>query len=192
MAMSRLMLINLLCALTMALPGCAEHRPELSVAEANRAVERGYMLGPGDHVRITVFGEEKLNGEFAVSDTGSIAFPLIGVVPAKNQNTDQLAAAIGAKLSDGFVTDPKVSVEVVTYRPFYILGEVSHPGLFPYASSLTAQQAIATAGGFTYRANRKLLFITRNGKEGEQSVKLDGRTIYIMPGDTIRVGERYF
>lgn len=181
-----------LVALSLSVAGCAGGAPRLSVADANKAAEQGYQLGAGDHLRITVFGEDKLNGEYAVSDSGTIAFPLIGTVQAKGQTTDQVAAAINTKLADGFLSNPKTSVEVINYRPFYILGEVSHPGVFPYAAGLTVEQAVATAGGFTYRANKRTLFITRGGQKGEHSVQLDGQTIFVMPGDTIRVGERYF
>ena len=181
-----------LVASALLLAGCAGNAPRLSVADANKSAEQGYQLGAGDHLRITVFGEEKLTGEYAVSDNGTIAFPLIGTIPAKGRTTDAVASAITSKLADGFVSNPKTSVEVINYRPFYILGEVSHPGVFPYAGGLTVEQAVATAGGFTYRANKRTLFITRAGQKGEHSVQLDGQTIFIMPGDTIRVGERYF
>jgi polysaccharide export outer membrane protein len=180
------MLSGLLCV------GCAGEPPVMSSTEANRAAQQGYLLGSGDNLRITVFGEEKLTGPYSVSAAGTVAFPLVGTIPAQGHTADQVADAIAAKLNDGFVTNAKVSVEVLNYRPFYILGEVTHPGVFPYASGLTLQQAVATAGGFTYRANRRDMFLTRAGQKTELTVKITGQPVYILPGDTIRVGERYF
>lgn len=175
-----------------AVGGCASVPPPLSANEAAGPGDGSYQLGSGDKLRIAVFNEANLTGEYAVSPAGTIAFPLIGSVNARDVSIDALQDAIRGKLANGFVANPSVSVEVLNYRPFYILGEVGRPGEYPYAAGLTIEQAIAAAGGYTYRANRHMVFLRRARSDGERSVNLRGRTVAILPGDTLRVGERYF
>jgi polysaccharide export outer membrane protein len=158
------------------------------------AVDTGhdYRLGPGDKVRVTVFNEDKLSGEFVVANNGDIAVPLIGDVKAGGLTPVAFQAAVQDKLSaSGMVREPKVSADVVAYRPFYILGEVSKPGQYPYAIGLTVTKAVATAGGFTYRANDREVFITKEGASQEVPLNLTAAS-WIGPGDTIRVAERHF
>jgi polysaccharide export outer membrane protein len=150
-----------------------------------------YKLDAGDKLRIIVFGEENLTGEFTVSGSGDIAFPLIGQVPAAGRTVGDLQAAIRVKLADGYLRDPRVSAEVLNYRPFFILGEVGKPGEYPYRNGLTIMNAVATAGGFTYRANQRKIMVRRAGAAGEQEIELRADTP-IAPGDTIRVKERFF
>jgi protein involved in polysaccharide export with SLBB domain len=150
-----------------------------------------YRLGADDKVRIITFDEPQLTGEFVVGAGGMIALPLIGDVPAKDMTVDQIAANITAKLKDGFIKQPSVSVEVITFRPFYILGEVNKPGQYPYQNGLTVMEAVATAGGFTYRANEKTIFIREEDGGGEQKTRLTSLT-EVQPGDTIRISERFF
>ena len=150
-----------------------------------------YHLAPNDKVRVTVFGETTLSGEFQVGSSGSIAFPLIGDVPAKDQSATSLGASIQARLADGYLKNPRVSVEILTFRPFYVLGEVTKPGEYPYSDGLTVVNAIATAQGFTEYANRKTVFIKHAGAQDEAKVLVkDAPTV--RPGDTIRVAERFF
>ncbi|CAM3256986.1 polysaccharide biosynthesis/export family protein [Sphingomonas sp. UMB7805-LC452B] len=150
-----------------------------------------YKLGVADKVRIIVFNEDTLSGEFTVSDSGTLSLPLIGDVKAIGRTPREVIQDIEAKLADGYLRQPRVSMDVLTYRPFYILGEVSKPGEYPYSNGLSALNAVARAEGFTYRANKKKIFIKRFGETMEREYKLDsGVTIY--PGDTVRVGERYF
>lgn len=171
------------------LGGCAAMPPPL----APTTDTAGYALGPGDKLRITVFNEPSLTGEYAVTGSGTVAFPLIGGVAARDVTIEGLQDAIRAKLAGGgYVKDPRVSVEVLNYRPYYILGEVNRPGEYPYSAGLSIEQAVAAAGGFTYRAQSRHLFIRRARQDGERSVDLRGRTVEVLPGDTIRVGERYF
>lgn len=162
----------------------------LSAAEAN--VVQGYQLGAGDKLRVTVFNEPNLTGEYSVSSGGTVAFPLIGPVEAGSQTIEHLSQAITARLAEGYVNDPRVSVEVLNYRPFYILGEVSRPGEYPYVNGMTLEQAVAAAGGFTYRAKRSAVFLRRARATQERTAPLEGAPVYVQPGDTIRVGERYF
>jgi polysaccharide export outer membrane protein len=150
-----------------------------------------YRLGPGDRLRIAVFGEADLTGEFVVNSLGDISYPLIGSVPAQGKTIPEFTASLVELLRNGFVRQPSVTVEVLNYRPYYILGEVSSPGTYPYIGGLTVMNAVATAGGFTYRANTRQVFIRHAGAENEVSVVLTSDTL-VQPGDTIRIPERRF
>jgi polysaccharide export outer membrane protein len=150
-----------------------------------------YRLGSGDKVKVTVFNEPDLSGEFPVSDQGAVAMPLVGAVSADGKTLAEFATALEIALRAGYVKEPRVSVEVSVYRPFFILGEVKNPGTYPYSANLTVVNAAATAGGFTYRADTKKVFIKSASQEAEQSTKLTGTTL-VRPGDTIRIPERRF
>ena len=160
-------------------------------ATAANAQAMDYLLGPGDKVRVTVYGEESLSGEFFVSGTGLMSLPLIGEIKVGGMTVGQFQTAVQDKLKDGYLKDPRVSAEVLTFRPFYILGEVEKPGTYPYTSGLTVLNAVATAGGFTYRADKKSVYIKRNGDTSENKGELKPSTL-VSPGDTIRIGERFF
>jgi protein involved in polysaccharide export with SLBB domain len=153
--------------------------------------DANYRLGTGDKLRIIVFGETSLSGEFVISDTGQVAFPLIGNVKAAGLSVQQFEDALRTKLADGYLKDPRVSAEVENYRPFYILGEVQKPGEYPYTTGLTVMNAVATAGGFSYRANTKTIVIRHAGGEKELTTRLTATTP-VGPGDTIVVKERFF
>jgi polysaccharide export outer membrane protein len=155
------------------------------------AVEPDYQLGSGDKVRVTVYGETSLSGEFFVTGSGMVSLPLIGEVKASGLTVRQFQEAVQNSLSDGYLKEPRVSAEVLNFRPYYILGEVSKPGTYPYISGLTVLNAVATAGGFTYRADKGKVFIKRNGESEERKYPLDPSTT-AAPGDTIRIGERFF
>ncbi|USQ95755.1 polysaccharide biosynthesis/export family protein [Caulobacter sp. RL271] len=150
-----------------------------------------YLLGPGDKVRVTVYGEDSLSGEFFVTGSGLMSLPLIGELKAGGLTVGQFQIAVQRALSDGYLKDPRVSAEVLTFRPFYILGEVEKPGTYPYTSGLTVLNAVATAGGFTYRADKKNVWIKHNGETTEEKSELTPSTV-VAPGDTIRLGERFF
>lgn len=174
------------------LGGCAgAGAPPISSADVAAGLE-SYRLGAGDRVRVTVFNEPALTGEYNITPGGALAFPLIGVVEAGGRTIDAVQQELAAKLSEGYVNDPRVSLEVLTYRPFYILGEVNRPGEYSYTSGMTIEQAIARAGGFTYRANEKTVFLRRQTGKAESTVPLRQAQVAVLPGDTIRVGERYF
>ena len=160
-------------------------------AEPRPANPADYRLGAGDKIRIIVYNETTLTGEFIVAPSGTIALPLIGTVNALDRTVGDLEVAIAAKLREGYVRDPRVSIEVLTYRPFYILGEVNHPGEYPYTAGLTVTRAVATAQGYTYRANTRRVFIKHAGDTTEARYPADGGTL-VMPGDIIRVTERLF
>lgn len=150
-----------------------------------------YVLGSGDKLRISVFGEDNLTGEFNVSGSGQISFPLIGDVRAAGQTVAQVRTTIEVALRNGYLKDPRVSAEVLAFRPYFILGEVARPGEYPYADGITVLNAIATAGGFTYRADRKFIFIKRADGSREQRVRLTS-DVMLSPGDTARIAERLF
>jgi len=151
-----------------------------------------YILGTGDKIRINVFGEPKLDGEYVVSSTGIVSFPLIGNVRATGQTVEALQENIRSQLAAGYLKDPRVSAEVLNYRPFYILGEINKPGEYPFVNGITVQQAVAMAGGFSYRANTRRVFIKRALDTSERPVQIKGKAVMLMPGDTVRVGERFF
>jgi polysaccharide export outer membrane protein len=149
-----------------------------------------YRLGAGDRIRVTVFGEEDLSGEFQIDSSGTFSLPLIGSVDAMNLTTRELELQISGKLQEGFLKNPRTSIEVLNYRPFYILGEVNAPGSYPYQAGLTVLNAAALAGGFTYRADEDDMTISRNG-DPSRTVKAQGNTV-VLPGDVVRIDERFF
>jgi protein involved in polysaccharide export with SLBB domain len=162
-----------------------------SATPAQTQSNTAYTLGTGDKLRINVFGQPELSGEFVVDGTGAISLPLIGQLTAKGLSTQTLESTIAERLSSGFLLDPKVSAEVINYRPFYILGEVGRPGEYPFNSGLTVLNAVAAAGGFTYRANKKVVFIKSADGNQEIPYNLNTNTV-VRPGDTLRIGERIF
>ena len=150
-----------------------------------------YRLGPNDRVRITVYGQDGLSGEFEVDSTGNVSLPLIQIVEASGLTTEELAATIADELQPRYLKDPRVSVDVVEYRPFYIIGEVRNPGSYPFVVNMTVVNAVAVAGGYTYRASKKKIVIIRadDPEKAKQRVREDTR---VYPGDVIEVLERYF
>ena len=161
-----------------------------SVPEETGSVA-AYRLGSGDKVKVNVFGEADLSGEFLVGDNGRIELPLIGAVQARGQTVTQFQNAVVARYSGGYLKDPKVSVSVLNYRPFFIQGEVGKGGEYPYKAGLTIQNAVAIAGGYTYRANTGKAFVRRAGQDQEVEIQTNQR-VAINPGDIIRVPERFF
>jgi len=150
-----------------------------------------YQLGAGDKLRVTTFGEPTLTGEFTVGGNGEVSLPLVGDVSAQGATVSEFRDRFVTALKDGYLLDPRVSVEVLTYRPFYVLGEVNKPGEYPYTNRLTVQNAVATAGGFTYRANTRRVFIKHQNETAEREYPLTVGTT-VAPGDTVRIGERFF
>ena len=176
-----------LCALLMAavLAGPASAQETAATLPATE----GYTLGAGDRVRVIVFEEDLLSGEFELDGEGSFSMPLIGTVDAEGLTPRQLEDRIAELLLDGYLKNPRVSIEVLNYRPFYIIGEVNNPGAYPYKSGMTILNAAALAGGFTYRADEDEVLVTRGGV-GEP-VEMAPSAI-VQPGDIIRVTESIF
>ena len=149
-----------------------------------------YRLGPADQLRITVFNEAGLTGQFVVGSQGTIAYPLVGDIRAAGLTVAEFTESLRTALSQ-YLRSPSVSVEVANYRPFFILGEVTRPGTYPYAVDLTVLNAVATAGGFSYRANQRRVYIRHANESDEHAYPLTPSTP-VLPGDTIRIGERLF
>ena len=155
------------------------------------AEEAAYRLGSGDRIRVTVYGHEDLSGEFEVDSQGNVSLPLILDVPVRGTTIESTELAITNKLQPDYLKHPRVSVEVLSYRPFYIIGEVKTPGSYPYVSGMTVLNAVALAGGYTYRARTKAVLITR--PEGAEQMKITARSdTSVLPGDVIEVPERFF
>ena len=151
-----------------------------------------YRLGANDRVRIIVFGQPTLTGEYTLDGNGVLAFPLIGNVNAQGQTTSQVQQAIASRLDPDFLRNPSVSAEVITRRPFYVIGEVQKPGNYPYVTDMTALQAIAMAGGYTYRARQNNLYLKRLDANGRMVRVAATPETRVKPGDTVEVKERYF
>lgn len=186
-------LIIFLYGMSLWLIACQTPPTHLSDAQ-NHLSERQtqhYKLGVGDQLRVIIFGEDNLSGEFFVDGRGSISLPLVGEVTAKGKTLRQFEQAITKALQNGYLKDPRVNAEVLNYRPYYILGEVENAGEYPYSDDLTVLNAIATAGGFTYRANKRLIVIKRAGVDQEERFPLTPTTP-VQPGDTLRIIERLF
>jgi polysaccharide biosynthesis/export protein len=150
-----------------------------------------YHLDAGDKLRVVVYGQEGLTNTYAIDAGGSITMPLIGSVPARGRTTAGLASEISAKLRNGFIREPSVAVEIESYRPFFILGEVAAPGQYPYVPNMTVESAVAIAGGFSPRARRDRVTVTHSDASGTGRFVVPPGTS-ISPGDTVLVGERWF
>lgn len=158
---------------------------------ARAADDSGYKLGPGDELRVTVFGEDDLSGKYVVSAQGSVAMPLIGQVEVTGKTIPQTQSLIGEKYGANYLVNPRVSVEVLNYRPFYILGEVNKPGSYPYVSSMTVLDAVALAGGFTPRADESDIVI-KHGDDPSAPGHRVKEDAPVFPGDVVRINERFF
>ena len=150
-----------------------------------------YVLGPNDRIRLKVYGEPDITGEYEIDNGGQVSIPLAGHIKAAGATTPQLERSIKAALAKGIVRDPRVNVEIAQYRPYYILGEVKKSGEYPYRNGLTVMDAVASAGGFTYRANENKVYLRRSGAGAEEILPLDA-PVLVFPGDNIRIPERYF
>ena len=155
------------------------------------AANEGYRLGSGDKVRVTVYNEKDLSGEYDVNDQGLVALPLIGQVKVGGLTIGDAQQVITDRYGKDYLVNPRVTVEVLNYRPFFILGEVKSPGSYPYVSGMTVVNAIALAGGYTPRANKGRVTIKHASEASgrEETVQEDAP---VLPGDVIRVPERFF
>jgi len=165
-------------------PASAQTPPSTSSAAS-------YILGPNDRIRLKVYGETDISGEYEIDNTGQVSIPLAGHIRAAGATTRQLEKSIASALSKGIVRDPRVNIEIAQYRPYYILGEVKKSGEYPYRHGLTVMDAVASAGGFTYRANENKVVLRRSGAGAEETFPLDA-PVLVFPGDNIRIPERYF
>jgi protein involved in polysaccharide export with SLBB domain len=151
-----------------------------------------YRLGPGDRISIKVFGQQDISGEFDISATGQLSLPLIGQVNAATHTLAELQQIITAKLSEKYIVNPQVAIQVTNYRPFFILGQVNKPGSYPYQAGLNVREAVAISGGYTRRAREEPVIVIRVGADGrEQKIESDG-SAPVLPGDSIDVERRLF
>ncbi len=185
-----------LAALVMMLTACTTggSLPASTIAASTLAAAQpptDYLLGPGDKLQISVYGETSLSGEQLVGADGTVALPLAGKVPALGKTTEQVAAEIHSRLSKGYINNPAITVTVKNYRPFYILGEVNRPGQYEYSVGMSVRDAIAMAQGYTYRARKNEITLRREGNSKDVRVLLDD-DMPIRPGDTIHIDERHF
>lgn len=163
----------------------------LALGSATAIAQADTILAASDRVKVTVFGQADLSGEFEVDAAGFISMPLVGKIAAANGGPQHLEAAIEEELLDGYLKNPRVSVEVLSLRSIFVLGEVGVPGSYPYTFGLTALKAVALAGGFTYRARKNGLRVTRASEPEKGEQKIAGGTA-VSPGDIVVVPERFF
>jgi len=187
----------LLLAITVAVPSGRAVATDSPLAEMATAAapptNTEYTLAPGDKIRIVVFGEENLSGDYVITSAGNLSFPLLGNLGANDKTVEALQTALSTALADGYLKNPRVSIQVVSFRPFYILGEVTRPGEYAVSTGLTLQQAVATASGYTYRANTRKVFIRRANETAETLLDLRrSGPVIVRAGDTIRIPERHF
>jgi polysaccharide biosynthesis/export protein len=150
-----------------------------------------YRLDAGDRLRIVVYGQEGLTNTYLVDAGGSITMPLIGAVTARGRTPAELAAAVAARLRNGYIRQPSVAAEVEAYRPFFLLGEVAAPGQYPFVPNMTVESAVAIAGGFSPRAKRDRVTVTHTDARGTVRLVVPTATL-LSPGDTVLIGERWF
>jgi polysaccharide export outer membrane protein len=148
-------------------------------------------LQPGDKVKVMVFGEDKLSGEYEIAPSGTVSLPLAGTVAASGLTPAELEQALANKFRSEYLKDPRVTVTIAAYRPFYIFGEVGRPGEYPYRSGLTVMSAAALAGGATYRANQNTVLIQHAGESDMKEYPFSP-SVPVLPGDTIQIQQRYF
>lgn len=188
----RIALIGIATAPIAGLAGCSGPGTGLPpVPDVDTSI---YTLGPGDQIRIITFGEQQLTGEFRVDAAGEIALPLVGGVHAGGLTPKQLEGSVAQALTRSkLYRNPSVSVEVIAYRPIFILGEVVRPGQYPYQPAMTVVTAAAVAGGFTYRAVTNRFSIVRTSTQQTTTAEgRAGRETFVQPGDVITVFERVF
>jgi polysaccharide export outer membrane protein len=176
-----------LLACLVALGGCTNQPEEQAAAGPPPALR----IGPGDHVQLTVFGVTEMTAEYLVSDAGTISVPLAGQIPIANLTQTQAEQAVTARLAQGLVQNPQVSINVTRYRQIFVLGEVQKPGGYDFFAGLTVLNAIALGGGFTVRADQRRVMLIR-ATDPNRRPELVTDSTYMQPGDTVQVSERWF
>ena len=189
--------VRLLVAAVLApllLSACAQQGtvsgPQFATHQGKQPLHRIYHLGVGDKLKVSVFGEDNLSGQFEVNAFGQVSMPLIGEMPAKDLALNEFRDKVARRLSEGFLKNPRVAVEIMNYRPIFVHGEVKSAGEFQFKNGITLRDAVAMAGGYTYRADQSYLNIAREG-EPDALVQLP-TDIPVLPGDNIKIPERFF
>jgi protein involved in polysaccharide export with SLBB domain len=165
--------------------------PVAATAASSASTDDEYRLGSGDKIHVGIFGQPDLNGDFVVDGGGFVQRPLIGTIKAAGRTVADFQKEITGKFADGYLVNPNVEVDVVSYRPFYIIGEIKAPGQYPYVNGMSVINAVALAGGFTDRADKSEVYIRRNGSSKETEYPGD-ETTRVNPGDIVRISERFF
>jgi protein involved in polysaccharide export with SLBB domain len=182
-------------ALSVALAACESAvlppPSQLGLARIEASTSPEIRLAAGDKIRVTVFGEDKLSGDYDIDSSGFVSLPLAGTMQAAGLTKPELERDLATRLKGAYLRNPKVTIDVASFRPFYVLGEVQKPGEYQYRSGLNVLSAIAVAGGATYRANQSKVLIQRSGST-ELTEYPQSPTVKIMPGDVVRVPERFF
>ena len=182
-------MIGMLLSVTAA---CGVEPPLPASSSQSVMLAETYRLGGGDRFKLNVYEEPNLSGgEYAISSEGEASLPLVGPVKLGGLTQREAEAAIAAKYANGFLSSPKVNIDVMQRRPFYILGEVNQPGEYPYVEGMTLLNAVAKAGGFTYRAQRRFVYVRHSDSGAEKQVVIAADSP-VLPGDTVRVLERFF
>jgi protein involved in polysaccharide export with SLBB domain len=188
----RYLLLAILAGFQLMLSGCETMAPLPAAAGSSGSLTASYRLGVGDKFRLNVFSEPTLSGEeFSVNSDGEASLPLIGPVRVLGMTAGEAEAAVTQRYAAGFVNNPRLNIDITGFRPFYILGEVNKPGEYPFAADMTVLNAVARAGGFTFRADQRRLFVRHSGEGGEVELPLAANTP-VLPGDTVRILERVF
>ena len=180
-----------LFALNLAACGSGPITGSAEALQHSRAVAQSYQLNAGDKVHIGIFNEDNLSGTYVVAPDGQVTLPLAGGIKAAGLTLAQFQEAVANRLKDGIVQDPNITVSAVELRPYYILGEVKKPGKYGYTPDLTVLSAVATAEGFTYRADMTAIYVRHANDPSEREYPLTA-TMAVQPGDTIRITQRYF
>ena len=165
--------------------------PAQNTAGQSASTAQQYLLGPGDQLRVIVFGQQDLSGDFEIDGTGLLSLPLIGKIRVGGNTLAEAESTIIKELKPDYLKDPHVSLQVLNYRPFYIIGEVQAPGSYPYVNGMTVLEAVAIAGGFTYRAKESRMKIIRATDSTRQKNTVSPGTV-VFPGDVIEIPERFF
>ena len=189
------LLRSLACTLLLSGIGGCSQSPLTGFVAGNNVqlakLDRIFRFGIGDRLRVQVYGEQELTGESEVDASGNVSLPLLGDVPAKGKTIDEFTAMLRQRLVQGYLKNPQVNVLVLNYRPIYLQGEVRHGGEFPYKAGLSIADAVALAGGYTYRAVTSSIYLRRQGESEGRDIPMDG-SIPVLPGDNLMVQERFF
>lgn len=186
---------GLVAVLALTLAGCAPGAIPIEEAQIHKATVKptSYRISEGDKLDVKVFGEPEMSGEVQVDAEGVISLPLVGRMPAAGITAASLRGRIAKQITaKGYVQDPNVTVAILSYEPVNIFGEVRNAGQYTYRPGMTVRDAIALAGGYTYRANKNYVYIQQESGMGEKKLSMGGAKLYVQPGDSLRISERFF
>jgi polysaccharide export outer membrane protein len=184
-------LMGLFFCLLMTMSGLKAQENTADSAPSNASSDSSYTLGPADRLKISIFNQDDLSGDYVLDGNGRFSMPLIGTINAAGLTPSELEAVLVSKLKPDYLVNPRIFIQVVNYRPYYLIGEVMGTGAFPYVAGMTYLTAVAIAGGFTYRAKKEFVYVIRGSDPDREEIKMDIDE-KVQPGDIIRVAERIF